>query len=115
MTQIPHPVSNFLATITVPGAFAQATGFKVMAAVRLKLAELAQLPGNPLLNADELDDAATGCRPQINAPLTEQDIDYLATQLATAYFELTRSFEQAGFGNPTRMANKIMQSFTLTF
>lgn len=60
MTQIPRPVSNFLATITVPGAFAQATGFKVMAAVRLKLAELAQLPGNPLLNADELDDAATG-------------------------------------------------------
>lgn len=115
MSQIPLPVTSFLASITAPGAFAQATGFKVMAAVRLKLAELAQLPDNPLLNADELDDAATGCRPQINALLSEQDIDYLATQLATAYFELARSFETAGFGNPTRMANKVMQSFTLQF
>lgn len=115
MSQIPSNVRDFLDSITVPGAFGAVSGFKVMAALRRKLFEMSGVNGYAELSQAELDEVATGCKPEVNAALSDEDIDFLANKFAVAFFELTKSFEQAGFHDPKTMATKMMQSFTLKF
>ncbi len=115
MSQIPSFIQQFIESMTQPGALSNATGFKVMAATRQRLAELQGTNGNVTLTADELDDTASGCQPEINRELTADDIAYLADKLAQFFFEMARGFEQAGFADGKRMAIKLVQKFTLKF